>query len=256
MKQCALCERKAYDYPEMLPHTWEETHRVASTCTTQGYTKKICSVCSTEDTTYIDTLPHSWQTESIVDATCMSGGYTLEKCSVCSTTRKANESNSLGHSMKEVSRIEPAIGVDGQIVSKCDRCGHEEVETIDKLKPIIIKFDGLELVFGQYSFTEVDNKYSDYYGQTVVKIPITINNLSKETHSLNYFYYKLFGVSGIESPDLRVYFSDEASRGGDLLPGKSYTKYLYILYDGDGTYTLVFDNWLLDKKTVEIEVNR
>ena len=96
VKQCALCERKAYDYPEMLPH--------------------------------------SWQTESFLDATCTAGGYSTVKCSVCSTTQRTDYT-ALGHSMKEISRNEPTNDTDGEIVLRCERCGHEEISTIPHTNP-------------------------------------------------------------------------------------------------------------------------
>ena len=40
-----------------------------------------------------------------MDATCTEGGYTVERCSGCSNTRKTNETEVLGHSMKEFSLI-------------------------------------------------------------------------------------------------------------------------------------------------------
>lgn len=294
VKRCPLCEREVTEYPDMLSHSWGEEVTKDATCTEKGYTKKVCSVCSTEEidyidelphqwvvkttfdatctekgkfervcagcsteeTVYSDVLPHSWSTDSVVNATCTNEGYTLEKCSGCLATQRTNITKALGHSMRETSRTEPMVGVEGKIVKKCDRCNHEEVESIDKLEPITIKFDGLELVFGQYSFAEVDNKYSEYYEQTVVKIPVTIKNTSNEPNSLYYFYYKLFGVSGVESPDVYYYFDDDVSQGGDLLPGISYTKYFHILYDGDGEYTIVFDDLLFEKKTVKITVKK
>ena len=46
------------------------------------------------------------------------------------------------------------------------------------------------------------------------------------------------------------------SQGGDLLSGKSYTMYFHILYDGDGVYTIVFDDLFFDEKMVEITVKK
>lgn len=256
VKHCPLCDRETVEYPDTTPHSWGQDTVVAATCTMQGYTKRTCSVCLADDIAYTDTIAHSWKTDSVVTATCTSGGYTVEKCSECFGTRRINETSKTSHNMKEISHTEPTVGVDGEIVSKCDKCGYTDYETLPKLEPIIIRFDNLQLDFGKYSLTTVDNKYSDYYGQSVVRIPVTITNLSNSPHSLNYYYYTLFGTSGVESPDVRIYFDDDVSRGGDLLPGKSYVVYFHIIYDGDGIYTIVFDDWLLSKKQVEINVKK
>lgn len=254
--RCSTCNGEEIEKTPKVAHVYQVSETIEAKCTEPGHIVEKCVMCSSTQKTNINAIGHSLETNSIVNATCTSGGYTIEKCTMCSATQNTNKTNALGHSVKEISRTEPTYDANGEIVKKCERCDHKEVETISKLEPITIKFDGLELVFGQYSFVEVDNKFSDYYGKTVVKIPVTIKNLSKDPHSLNYFYYKLFGTSGVESPQLYVYFSDDVAQSGDLLPGSSYVAYFYILYDGDGTYTIVFDNWLFDEKTVQIQVKK
>ena len=237
-------------------HEYSVVQEVASTCTEQGKVVKVCSLCENESVEYLDIIDHSWKTDSITQVTCTSEGYRIDRCVMCSATKKIDGEAALGHSMKEVSRIDATYETDGKVVTKCDRCGHEESETLEKLVLETIKFDGLELTFGLYSFTEVDNKYSEYYGKPVVKIPVTIKNISSDPHGLNRFNYSLFGVSGVESSDISYYFSDDVSEVGELLPNASVTACFHILYDGDGVYTIAFDNWFYDEKTVQIVVTK
>lgn len=237
-------------------HEYVITEEVSPTCTEDGKIVKVCPLCDRKSTEYPDKLNHLWETDTVVQATCTNGGYKIDRCTRCSATQKSDTETALGHSMKDVSRTEPTYETDGKIVTQCDRCGHEEITVLDKLELETIKFDGLELSFGNYSFTEVDNRYSEHYGKPVVKIPVTIKNISKEPHSLLFFYYSLFGVTGVESADIYYYFSDDVSEVGELLPGASCTAYFHILYDGDGVYTIVFDNWLYDKKMVEITITK
>lgn len=115
-------------------------------------------------------------------------------------------------------------------------------------------FDDLEVTIGDnIVFKTVNNRYSEYNGQTVVGVPFTVKNLKEETHSLNMFYYKIFGSAGTEVKTLNSYFDDTLDYAGDLRYNASYTKYTYFAYDGDGTYSIEFDNWS-DKKLVEINV--
>lgn len=115
-------------------------------------------------------------------------------------------------------------------------------------------FDDLEITIGNnYSFDKVDNHYSDYHNQTVIKLPITVKNLSVETHSLNMFDYDVYGSNGVEVRTLGSYFDDDIDYAGNLRAGASYTKYLYIQYDGDGTYALEFENYST-KINVEFEI--
>lgn len=107
-----------------------------------------------------------------------------------------------------------------------------------------IIFDDLELTFDKnYTFTSIENRFSDYNGKPVIKIGVNIKNLSPEKHNLNMFYYDFFGSQGIELDDISAYFEESVDDGGELKSGASYKKYFYILYDGNGTYSIDFDNY-------------
>ena len=69
------------------------------------------------------------------------------------------------------------------------------------------------------------------------------------------FYYSFFGTQGTELDTVAAYFDESIDYAGDIQPGASYTKYLYILYDGDGKYIIDFDNYS-EKKTVEINIQK
>lgn len=117
-------------------------------------------------------------------------------------------------------------------------------------------FDDLEITIGkEISFVKITNEFSENYGKDVVKIPITIKNLKEETHSLNMFYYKVFGANGTELNDVSIYFDDSVDLAGELRSGASYTKYLYYPYDENGIYAIEFDNWS-SKITVEFDVKK
>ena len=115
-------------------------------------------------------------------------------------------------------------------------------------------FDQLEITIGStYSFDTVNNRYSDYNNQTVVRLPITIKNIANETHGLNMFSYNVYGSKGTEVATLNSYFDDDIDYAGDLRSGASYTKYMYFLYDGNGTYAIEFDDWY-NTITVEFDI--
>lgn len=116
-------------------------------------------------------------------------------------------------------------------------------------------FDDLEITLGNdISFTKINNRFSDYNGQDVVKIPITVKNISDETHSLNMFYFSIYGANGTQLSTVASYFDDSIDFAGDLRSSAAYTKYLYFLYDGDGTYSVEFDKVWGPKTTVEFTV--
>lgn len=117
-------------------------------------------------------------------------------------------------------------------------------------------FDDLEITIGDsVSFTTVKNKYSDYNGKDIIKLPITVKNLKDETHGLNMFYYKVYGSQGTEVDTVSSYFDDAIDYAGDLRSGASYTKNMYIVYDGNGQYAIEFDDWA-KKITVEFDISK
>ncbi len=119
------------------------------------------------------------------------------------------------------------------------------------------EFDDLKIKIGaNYSFTTIDNEFSDNYGKSVVKVPITVTNLKNETHGLNMFYYTIYGSKGTKVDSPSTYFMDDAvDFAGDLRSDASYTKYLYFIYDGDGNYAIEFNNFS-SKKTVEFNIKK
>lgn len=118
------------------------------------------------------------------------------------------------------------------------------------------KFDDLEITLGKdITYTTITNEFSEYNGKDVIKIPITVKNLKEETHSLNMFYYKVYGSQGSQMNNVSHYFDDGIDQAGDLRTGASYTKNIYFLYDGNGKYSLEFDNWS-DKILIEFDINK
>lgn len=116
------------------------------------------------------------------------------------------------------------------------------------------EFDDLKITIGSdYSFVTVNNSYSEYNGKKVVKLPVTVENLKDETHGLNMFYYTVYGANGTEAKGLGSYFDEDIDFAGDLRSGAKYTKYMYFLYDTNGTYAIEFDNWS-QKIVVEFDI--
>lgn len=104
-------------------------------------------------------------------------------------------------------------------------------------------FDDLEITIGsEMSWTTVDNQFSEFYKQDVIKIPVTIKNLDDETNSLNVFFYKYFAPDGTEITDkLSTYFDDDVFYSGDLRSGATINTFFHILYKGDGNYYIEFE---------------
>ncbi len=235
-------------------HEYVKVDEIEATCYETGVITNECSLCGVQTTE--NTPPnHAWVEVKGSPATCTEDGYVLESCSVCKETRENVTEKAKNHSMQLISERKPTYQAAGNKVSKCSVCGYEYTEMLDKLKMESIDFNGFHIEFEGYSFTEVDAPYYKLHGTPVVKIKATITNNTSSPSHLNGFDYQLFNTSGKESEEVYFFFEDDVFGSSDVLPGKSYTKYFHIVYDGDGIYTIFFD-YLFDEKTVEINVEK
>lgn len=106
-------------------------------------------------------------------------------------------------------------------------------------------FDGLEIVLDYgIQFKTIQNQFSEYDGKTVIAIPASVKNISGKTHGLNIFQYNQFGPDGTQLPtSISAYFTLGIDDIGDLQNGAIDYGYMYMLYEGDGDYLVVFDNY-------------
>ena len=118
-------------------------------------------------------------------------------------------------------------------------------------------FDGFEITTGTtLSWGTVDNRFSEHNGKSVVLVPVTIVNKTDKTDSLNSFYVDFFGSKGTELDTVDSYFDEKTIFDyKDMRPGTSKEGYFCILYDGDGTYGIDFDNWG-EETTIEFTVTK
>ena len=120
----------------------------------------------------------------------------------------------------------------------------------------VFTFDNFELTIGtSISYKTVDNRFSEYNGKTVVVLPVMVKNNGTETGHINRFYIDYFGSQGTELSKVDAYFDNGISDTGDLRPGASKQAYFYLLYDGNGTYGIDFDNYK-DKYSLEFNVEK
>jgi hypothetical protein len=117
-----------------------------------------------------------------------------------------------------------------------------------------VSFDDLEITFGSsYTFTTIDNQYSEYNGKTVICVPVTVKNTSSSSKSLNMFYIKAYNPAGTESDTISAYFmDDDVSWAGEMRSGATQTAVYHILYEGDGDYYVELQK--LVGASIEIEL--
>lgn len=87
----------------------------------------------TSPTMYCD---HEYELIDSKSASCDESGYEISHCPLCGSEKKST-SKKLGHDMMEIRRVNPTFSTDGEIVRKCNRCGYEEIEVLEKLKSTV-----------------------------------------------------------------------------------------------------------------------
>ena len=98
-------------------------------------------------------------------------------------------------------------------------------------------------VGSDYKFEVVTDRSSDFYGETVVGIPITHDRLSKTDTGISHYAGYIEGYDNddaISPAILNIYIDDGFEFYADENEKSQVTEYYYIRYDGDGYYKLVF----------------
>ena len=104
-------------------------------------------------------------------------------------------------------------------------------------------FEGFQItIHDKFSIVRIDNKYSTYNGKAVIKLPVTIKNITNKSNSFNIYKYKIFGPNMNELDEVAQYFDEGLFYTKDLKPGEEKTKYLYFLFDYNGKYLIKFED--------------
>lgn len=104
-------------------------------------------------------------------------------------------------------------------------------------------FDDLVISFGsEYEFVSVENTITGVNETQAIKIPITITNIGNKSSKLSPLVYEVYTPFNKTAKNINAYFEDNIDSAQELKEGESYTKYIYVLYDGDGAYKIKFTN--------------
>lgn len=121
-----------------------------------------------------------------------------------------------------------------------------------------ILFDGFEITLGSnYQIITDTEDGSSHYGESVIKIPATIKNVSADGDHLNMFHYYYYAPNGTMIDSVRNDFGSryDAIDYVHVDRGNSKIQYFYILYKGDGKYKIDF-NHSNERKTIEFTIKK
>ena len=121
-----------------------------------------------------------------------------------------------------------------------------------------VLFDGFQLTLGKnYEIIKDTKTSSGYYGADVIKLPVTIKNVSASSDHLNMFYYDYIAPDGSIIDSLRNDFGSavDAIDYVHVNSGDSKIQYFYILYKGNGKYKIKFSNYK-EEKSIEFVIKK
>ena len=85
---------------------------------------------------------------------------------------------------------------------------------------------------------------SELEGSRVVGVPVTVTNVGTQSSSPDAWAIEVYGPDGMQQDDLANYMLDDSLMNvSGMRPGATTTAYVYLLDEGEGTYTIVFDDF-------------
>lgn len=127
---------------DKLDHAYVYKETVDATADSRAYNIYECNNCHIQQKEYFGCIGgntasgrHTFVSQ-VVKPTCTKGGYTKNTCTVCGYTEVVDETDELGHDMKDTS-YEPTENSYGYTRSECSRCGYY-VDTITSCKVRIV----------------------------------------------------------------------------------------------------------------------
>ena len=117
-------------------------------------------------------------------------------------------------------------------------------------------FDNLEITFiNETEWVILDNEFDENHGADVLRIPMTVKNISEETYGLDSASYTIYGPKGTQLDLVNFYFDNNVSDAGDMRSGAVQDTNMYVLYDGDGDYYIEFEElFTLAETKVEVKL--
>lgn len=104
-------------------HTSTHTEHKDSTCTEQGYDKKICDSCGAILSSSVLPFSHNY-ISTVTPPTCTKKGYTVYVCSICGDNYVSDYTSALNHPIKSWSTVKnPTTTSTGLMIETCEICG-------------------------------------------------------------------------------------------------------------------------------------
>jgi hypothetical protein len=101
-------------------------------------------------------------------------------------------------------------------------------------------FAGFEITFSDNTeWTVLNYNAHALNGADVIAVPVTVTNRTRETDAFSSVFMTVISPNGEKLSNINGMFRNSVHTP-DLRPGATYNGVTYVLYDGDGEYTIQF----------------
>ena len=129
------------------------------------------------------------------------------------------------------------------------------VEKVYKDKKFL--FDDLEIIVSsKYNFLNTEKIKKQYEGKDIIEIPVQVKNAENTEHKFSISYVKIYNEKGEEIRELGSLFKDKSFENSPKLgKGEMTIKNIYIPYNGNGKYKMIFKTFY-EEKELEMEIKK
>jgi len=118
-------------------------------------------------------------------------------------------------------------------------------------------FDDLEIIVSsKYNFLNTEKMQKQYEGKDIIEIPVQVKNVESTENNFSISYLKIYNEKGEEIRELGSLFKDKSFENSPKLgKGEMTIKNIYIPYNGNGKYKMVFKTFY-EEKELEMEIKK
>ena len=118
-------------------------------------------------------------------------------------------------------------------------------------------FDDLEIIVSsKYNFLNTEKMQKQYEGKDIIEIPVQVKNVESTENNFSISYLKIYNEKGEEIRELGSLFKDKSFENSPKLgKGEMTIKNIYIPYNGNGKYKMIFKTFY-EEKELEMEIKK
>ena len=118
-------------------------------------------------------------------------------------------------------------------------------------------FNNLETTFHSNISWERITLPGENENQYVVVMPITVTNIGNIPNTINMIFYSIYGPNETEVDSLAMFFpNNNIEYAGHIEPGETIQSNIHFLFDGNGEYTILFNDYFFERIWVVFQIEK